>query len=179
MWRDACLRNPFSPFSFWNSKASTPPESRSTPHQLYIIASFPNSLQLKKKTCLNAEKQRVWSQELWFPKIVTIYWLCSSITTGNKAFSLRGLEAGLWAFWLQMFATCDDMLCFRSPFPPFLFGIPSLHSVPEAGGSWERQHAPSALHYGCIMIIPWLQQQQKKTSLMQRSKGFGHGVVVS
>ena len=27
----------------------------------------------------------------------------------DSAFSLRGLEAGLWAFRLQMFTTCDDM----------------------------------------------------------------------
>ena len=29
----------------------------------------------------------------------------------------------------------------------------SLHSLPEAWGSWERQHAPPALHYGCISCI--------------------------
>ena len=55
-------------------------------------------------------------------------------------------------------------VCLRNPFPQFLFGFRSLQSLPEAWGSWERQHAASALHL---------------TSLMQRSKGFGHGVVVS
>ena len=61
-------------------------------------------------------------------------------------------------------------VCFRNPFLPFLFGIPSIHSL------LYRQHAPPALHY-CIMPIPPL-QLQKRTCLMQRSRGFGHGGVV-
>ena len=69
-------------------------------------------------------------------------------------------------------------VCLRNPFPPFLFGFRSLQSLPEAWGSWERQHAASAMHYACIMPIPSL-QLKIKTSLMQRSKGFGQGVVVS
>ena len=68
-------------------------------------------------------------------------------------------------------------VCLRHPFRPFLFGIPSIHSLPEAG-SWERPYAPQVLHYGCIMPIPSL-QLQKKTCLMQRSRGFGQGVVVT
>ena len=43
---------------------------------------------------------------------------------------------------------------------------------------WERQHTLPALHYGCIMPIPSL-QLQKKPVCIQRSRGFGHGVVVS
>ena len=78
--------------------------------------------------------------ELWSPRIVTI--LCSSMTAAKKAFSLRGLEAGLPAFQLPMFSKCDalpkgdlcDMLiCLRNPSPLFLWGIPSIHSLPEAG----------------------------------------------
>ena len=68
-------------------------------------------------------------------------------------------------------------VCLRNPFPLFLLGIPSIHSLPEAG-FWEPQYVPPGLHYGCIMPIPSL-QLQKNTSLMQRSKGFGHGFVVS
>ena len=30
----------------------------------------------------------------------------------------------------------------------------SLHSLPEARGPWERQQAPPALHYACIIPIP-------------------------
>ena len=68
-------------------------------------------------------------------------------------------------------------VCSRNPFPLFLLGIPSIHSLPEAG-FWEPQYVPPGLHYGCIMPIPSL-QLQKNTSLMQRSRGFCHGFVVS
>ena len=54
---------------------------------------------------------------------------------------------------------------------PCLLWNLSLHSLPEAWGPWERQHTLPALHYGCIMPIPSLQ--------LQRSRGFGHRVVVS
>ena len=51
--------------------------------------------------------------------------------------------------------------CFlRNPFPPFLLGIPSIHSLPEAG-SWERHYAPPGLHYGCTIPIPSLQLHEK------------------
>ena len=65
----------------------------------------------------------------------------------------------------------------RNPFLPFLLGIPCIHSLPEAWGSWEPQYTPPAMHY-CIMPIALL-RLQKKTCLMQRSRGFGHRVVVS
>ena len=60
------------------------------------------------------------------------------------------------------------------------FGIPSIHSllVPEAWASWERQYAPSAVHYACVMFIPSM-QLKKQNSLMQKSREFGHGVVIS
>ena len=66
-------------------------------------------------------------------------------------------------------------VCLRNPFPPFLFGIPSIQSLPEVWGSWEQQ---PALNYGCIMPMPSLQVKEN-TCLMRRSRGFGHGVVVS
>ena len=69
-------------------------------------------------------------------------------------------------------------VCFRIPFLPFLWEMPSIHSRPEAWGPWEGQYAPPILHCACIMPIPSL-QLQKKACLMQRSRGFGHGVVVS
>ena len=69
-------------------------------------------------------------------------------------------------------------ICRRNPFLPLLLGIPSIHSLPEASGSWEPQYVPPALRSSWIMPSPSL-QLQKKTCLTQRSKGFGHGVVVS
>ena len=49
----------------------------------------------------------------------------------------------------------------RHPFRPLFFGIPSIHSLPEAWGSWERQYAPPVLHDDCIMPISSLQLQKK------------------
>ena len=88
-----------------------------------------------------------------------------------------------------MFSKCDalpkgdlfDMIrlvCFRSPFLPCLLWNLNVHFRPEAWGPWEGQYAPPILHYACIMPIP-LGSFRIKTCLMQRSRGFGHGVVVS
>ena len=157
--------------SFWNSKL----HSSTLLHHSQIHCSW-------RRKPVSCRKAKGLVTELWFPKIVTIYWSCSSMTTGNKAFSLRGLEAGLWAFWLQMFATCDDML---------FFGIHSRHSFLEfqASTPYQKLEAPescSTLHQLCIMVASWSslgcsgrKKTSLKTSLMQRSKGFGHGVVVS
>ena len=94
---------------------------------------------------------------------------------GNVAASLSAADVG--KMWLTAGRRFVRHVCLRNPFPPFLFGIPSIHSLPKASGSWERQHAPPGLHYGCIMPFSLL-QLQKKTRLMQRSRMFGHGVVV-
>ena len=67
------------------------------------------------------------------------------------------------------------------------FRIHSRHSVLEfqASTPYQKLEAPesrSMLHQFCIMLVscPSLRCScRKKTSLMQRSKGFGHGVVVS
>ena len=48
-------------------------------------------------------------------------------------------------------------VCLRNPFLPFLWEMPSIHSLSEAWGSWERQYTLPALHYGCILPIPSLQ----------------------
>ena len=70
-------------------------------------------------------------------------------------------------------------VCFGSPFLPFLWEMQSIHSLPEAWSCWERQYPPPVLHFACIMPIPSLHLQKKCTCLMQRSKRFGHAVVVS
>ena len=72
----------------------------------------------------------------------------------------------------EIYATCLS----KESIPAIPFGN-SKHP-PEASGSWEYQHPPPALHYACIIPIPSL-QLKKKTSLLQRSRRFGHGVVVS
>ena len=60
-------------------------------------------------------------------------------------------------------------VCLRNPFPPFLLGIPSIHSLPEAG-SWEPQYVPPALHFGCIMPIPSLQLQKEDLSYAEKQR---------
>ena len=130
------------------------------------------------------------------PKFVfTINWLCSSVTTADTAFSLRGLEAGLWAFRPPMFTTCDDML-FRNPFPLFLFWIPSMFQefIP-AIPFWISKHPIIPIPTRSLRLLRatapflssalWLHHAHpfvaatEKSPLMQRSKGFGHGVVLS
>ena len=54
-------------------------------------------------------------------------------------------------------------VCLRNLFLPFLFGIQSIHPLPEAY---------------CIMPIPSL-QLEKINSPVHRNRGFGHWVVVS
>ena len=44
-------------------------------------------------------------------------------------------------------------VCPRNPCLLILLWNLSLHSLPEAWGSWERQYAPPALRYGCISCI--------------------------
>ena len=100
---------------------------------------------------------------------------------GSGATSLSAAHVRtMWSAAERRFA---QHVCLRHIFRPFLFGIPSIYSLPEAG-SWERQYAPPVLHCCCIMPrimpIPSLQLKKKNSlSLMQRSRGFGHGVVVS
>ena len=67
-------------------------------------------------------------------------------------------------------------VCLRNPC--LLWNV-SLHSLPEAWGPWERQHAPPALHCKCIMPIPSLQLRRETCLMQQRSREFYHGVVVS
>ena len=91
---------------------------------------------------------------------------------GSEAASLSAAHVRkMWCTEGDLF----DMLVKRNPC--LLWNL-NFHSLPVAWGSWEPQHAPPVLDYGCFMPIPSL-QLQKKSCLMQRSGGFGHGVVVS
>ena len=98
------------------------------------------------------------------------------------AFSNIGLEAGLPAFQLPMLAKCDALpkkdlcifmrhVCLRNP---CFCGNLSLHSLPEAWGPWELQHAPPP-HYGCIMVASCLQ----KIELWYPSFGLQVLIVIS
>ena len=146
-WKSACSFASTVPF--WNSKHPLPlrAAARSTSsrflHHSQIRCSWRKPVSCREEKDLGTE--------LWSPKSVAMYWLCSSVTTADKAFSLCGLETGLWAFQLQMFAPCDDMFVSHSHHSVLEF--PSIHSQPEDWGSWEG--------YACIMPIPSLQLQKQ------------------
>ena len=121
-------------------------------------------------TLVLSRKFRIFLNLAWSSLLVCK--ACGHCHSPDWAFSNCGLEAGLPAFQLPMFFTCDalpkgdlfDMIrrvCFRIPFLPFLWEMPSIHSRPEAWGPWEGQYAPVILHCACIMPIPSLQLQKK------------------
>ena len=151
-----------------------------------------SSLQLQEKDLSHAEKQSVWSRSRgqWSPRFVTIQCLCSQlcyVTAANQwtiveieLFSNSGLKCGCQPFscWCSQTVThCRKEICLRNPFLPFLLGIPSIHALAEAS-SRERQHAPPVLHGGCKRSHPFVAAAEK-ACLMQRNRGFGHGVVVA
>ena len=70
-------------------------------------------------------------------------------------------------------------VCLRNPFPLFLWEFQASTPCQKLELPESRvRSAISALNHGCIMLIPSL-QLQKKTCHMQRSRGSGHGVVIS
>ena len=74
-------------------------------------------------------------------------WDFSKSWVGSVAASLSAAHVRkMWRTAERRFVQHDGHVCQRNPFSPFLFGIPSIHSP------WEPQHAPSALHDGCIML---------------------------
>ena len=191
--RHVCLRNPFVPFVLGIPSIHSLPEAwgswepQYAPPALHFACIMPIPLlQLQEKPVLRREAEGLVT-ELWSPRSVKIQWLCSQLcylTAANQwtIFEIELLATVGWKWGcqpiscprLQSVTQCQTRfvghVCFRNPFPAFLLGIPSIHSLPEA---WTP-----ALHYGCIMPIPSL-HLQKKTSLMQWSRGFGQGVVVS
>ena len=127
MWRTAerrfvghvCLRNPFPPLLFWNSKHPIPKKSlrflRATVRSAIsalnygCIMTIP-SLQLQKKPALCTEVivSKIWitgyrlSSQLWHVT-ATNQWAIMN-HCWDWAFSNSGLEVGLPAFQLPMFA---------------------------------------------------------------------------
>ena len=68
------------------------------------------SLQLQKKGLSHAEKQRVWSRSCGLQEWLKFtYPFTDCAPMWQQAFSLRGLEVGLPAFQLPMFAKCDAL----------------------------------------------------------------------
>ena len=114
-------------------------------------------------------KDKVEVSKIW----ITGYWLrsrlscirdcCESMKNcPNSAFSLRGLEAGLWAFQLQMLATCLS----KESIPAIPFWN-SKHPLPPESRS--TLHQLKFVRFTSSSSL----QLKKKTCLMQGSKGFG------
>ena len=132
------------------------------------------SLQLQKKPVICREAEGLVA-ELWSPRFVTCNTvivlsvvLCDCCKPTNNCqdwdFSNGKLDVCLPAFRLPMFAKRDTAkMCFLGHSclrNPCLFWNLSVHSLPEAWGPWERQYAPPALHYACIMLAkdPWVRR---------------------
>ena len=122
-----------------------------------MVASCPSFRCSCRKSCLMHRSDCV--QDLDYRKLIVLSLVtcdcCKPVNTCRDwAFSHSGLEVGLPAFQLPMFANAKHWrrfvrhACLRTP---CLLWNQRLHSLPEAWGPWERQHAPPA-HYGCIML---------------------------
>ena len=112
--------------------------------------------------------------ELWYPSFgLQVLIVISLFYTATAASQWRIAEIQLvasvgWKRGCQPFGCrCSQHVttCLSKEFIPTIpFGIPSIHSLPEASGSRER-HAPPAVHY-CTMPLPSL-QLKKRTCLLQ------------
>ena len=111
------------------------------------------------------------------------------VQTNEQLLEIEFLATVSWKWGCQPF-TCPRLkislnaekrfarhVCLRNPFPPFLFGFRCIQSLPEAWGSWERQHPPPVLHYACIMPIPSLQLQKRDQSHAEKQRVWSRSCV--
>ena len=166
---------------------------RSTISPLYYGFVMPiPSLQLQKSSVLRKEAQRLVT-ELWSPKFVTIPWLYSQswcVTSANQwpFVETEFLATVGWKWGCQPFScpcsqnvklcrkeicsTClskESMPCVKSkcPLPTRSFRFPRAAVRSTTSALW--------LHFA----HPFVAAAEKNAHLMQRSRAFGHGVVVS
>ena len=121
-------------------------------------------------------------------------WLCSQLchVTAANQWTVVEIELLGWKWGCQPFSCpcsknvihCGKEICSTClskesmPFNNFLQSRPPLPT--RSLSSRERQYVPPALHYIMVASCPSLCCScRKKTCLMLRSRGFGHGVVVS
>ena len=169
-----------------------PWEGQYAPPILHYACIMPiPSLQLQKKTPVSCREAKRLVPQLWSPRFVTM--LCSQLcyeTAANPRtiVEIELLATASWTCVCQPFSCrCSQNVmhcrfvrdvCSRSLFLPFLWEMPSTHSLGEAWASWE----PRTFRHLCINwwhhAHPFV-AAAKKTSHMQRSRGSGRGVVVS
>ena len=139
---------------FGNSKHPTPTRS-------YCIMPIP-SLQMENKIQSHAQKQRVWSlscglQDL-LQSLSCALWL---LQTNNSIVEIELLATVSWTCGCQP-CSCPcslNVMHYRKEIYATCLskGIHAfcehrrIQFLPEAWGRWERQHAPSALHDGCLL----------------------------
>ena len=162
---------------FWNSKHPIPKKSlrflraavRSAISALNYGCIMPiPSLQLQKKPALCTEVivSKIWIKGYDCALTSDMWLLQTSEQLSSLSFSQQCVGSGAASLsathvrkmWCVAERGVVRHACQRNP--SLLWNL-SLHSLPEAWGSWERQHAPPGLQYACIMAIPSLQVQKK------------------
>ena len=120
------------------------------------------------KSLSHAEKRRVWS---WICGLQDLL-QCSDCALSCQPFSCP-CSQNVTHCRKEVCSTClsKESMPFNLSLPCQKLGFPRA----------TVRSASYTLRYGCIMPIPSLQLQKtvEKASLMQRSRGFGHGVAVS
>ena len=159
------LKESIPAITFGNSKLPLPTKS-------FLRAAARSALWLHRarpfiaatgKNLSHAEKQRVWSRSCGFQNFLQCCDCALScavrlLQTNEQLSRLSFLAqwdgsgaASLSAAHVRkMRRTAEKRfvghVCLRNPFPPFLFGIPSIHSLPEAGFE-----SFSTFHHLCIL----------------------------
>ena len=189
--------------SFLKFQASTPyqklelPESRvrsaiSTLNHGCILP-IP-SLQLQKKPVKGREAEGLVA-ELWSPRFATIQWLCCQLSYVTDVNQRRIVEIEIlatvsWTCGCQPFSCpcsqnvihCRKEMCWSSLFKESILAIPFWNfnhptyqklEVPESRSTFRHLCIKSRLHHAHPFVAA-----AEKDCVMQRSRGFGHGVVV-
>ena len=106
-------------------------------------------------------------------------WAFSNSGFGSVAASLS--DAHVRKMWRIAERRFVRHVCSRNPFPLFHVGFPSIHSARSRFLRAAVRSTSSALwlHYACKRSHPFVATSEKNTCFMQRSKAFGHAVVVS
>ena len=128
------------------------------------------------------QRSRGFGHGVVVSKMCYVQWLC-------PRFGLQDIDGALSCVIMWLLQTNEQLS--RLSFEPLWFGsgaaslsaamfakceaLPkgdylSLHSLPEAWGPWEPQHPPPALHYGWIISIPSLQQQERDKSHTEKRR---------